>query len=187
MSMSLFLQAACQQPLTRTNEFIGYKEAYYRVNTVFNQYKVGAYQFDLEKLRTFIEKIDNYNQSNQLSDDEKITSIRGWKAVSSFDQDFPCVDDLVLVPVRNDGDDAHAYSESIVIDPLRPTLGNLEMLSSARPCPNMCGTHKYFHIEDALPTGNFPPNPINNPYRNCKLVGILDDEELTGEERMFIF
>lgn len=167
MTLQDFIDKTCQSTLhnsPRKPKFIDYKEAFYRVSTVYNQKVVGAHQFSLDILKEYIEEIDLYNNSLAEGDPKKITSIRAWKAVSKYDEDHSCVDDLLLVPVRLDGDDAHAHSESV---PKYSKDGTkMLMLGSLRPCPNLCGTSgKFFHTSD--PAGDGFPDASENPYKDC--------------------
>jgi hypothetical protein len=167
MILQDFIDKACQSTLKnspRQPEFIGYKEAFYRVNTVYDQKVVGAHQFSLDILKEYIQEIDLYNNSFAEDDPKRITSIRAWKAVSDYDKNNNCVIDLLLVPVRLDGDDAHAHSESA--PKYSKDNSKMLMLGSLRPCPNLCGSPgKFFHTSD--PAGDGFPEASKNPYRDC--------------------
>lgn len=160
--------------LGRDNELIDYNEAYYRVNTTYNASVIGAQEISIEKLRSFLEQIDMYNERNDLiGTDAEVTSLRIWKGVSHFNEDHKNVDDIVICPVRKDGDDAHAHAEQLPIDPAEVSLGELKMLSSGRPCPNLCGTRKYFFLED--PNRDGFPMSVENPYKNVEFKDVTHE------------
>jgi len=158
----------------RDNQLVDYNEAFYRVNTIYNANVVGAQEISIDKLRNFLDQIDTYNQQNDLNGtDAEVISLRLWKAVSHFDTQYKNVDDVVICPVRKDGDDAHAHAERLPIDPNNAGAGDLQMLSSGRPCPNLCGTRKYFFLEDSNNDG-FPPQS-GNRYRNVKFADVTKE------------
>lgn len=170
----------------RDNEFIDYEEAFYRVNTIQGANYLGAQEVSVDMLREFIRRIDDYNENHSASGKEfEITSVRIWKAVSHFDNTHRNVDDLVICPVRRDGNDAHAYSEDLWIHREDSTKGKLQMLSSGRPCPNLCGDgRKYFFKEDAVPIGF--PDPHRNPYENVQFADVRIENETDFNENTLI-
>jgi len=178
MRLQNFIEASCNAMKTkevgRDNEIIGYNEAYYRVKTIYNANNIGAQEISIDKLRNYLDQIDAYNENNNLNSEAKITSLRLWKAVSHFNDNHKNIDDVVICPVRKDGDDAHAHQENLPIDPQRAELGKLEMLSSGRPCPNLCGTRKYFFLHDPDRNG-FPP-ASGNQYRDVSFIDVTSED-----------
>lgn len=169
MSLPNLINQFCQEldnigAASRIPQFIAYNEAYYRVKKRYVHNDIGGFLFSLDIIREFIDEIDSYNAALPVNDIREITSIRAWKAVSDFDQAHKCLDDLLLVPVRSDGDDSHAHNETIPTYSKDPT--KMLMLGSLRPCPNLCGQKKYFFLHD--PSGDGFPNPNNSPYKNCQ-------------------
>lgn len=179
MILQEFINASCaamdnQALVDRDNKLIDYNEAYYRVSTIYNANVIGAQEISIAKLRSYLDQIDAYNQRNELvGSDGEITTIRLWKAVSHYNEQHKNVDDVVICPVRKDGDDAHAHNENLEIDPENPALGKLQMLSSGRPCPNLCGTRKYFFQED--PNGDGFPLQSENPYRSALFTDVTQE------------
>jgi hypothetical protein len=93
--------------------------------------------FGLNCFKTFIAKIDNYN--NGLAAADQITGVRVYNAMS-VRPNLPPPDnqkllaDVVIIPVSADGTDIYTIHDAI--DPMM-------VLSGGMPCPNECGTGLY--------------------------------------------
>ncbi|MCZ4245107.1 hypothetical protein [Pedobacter punctiformis] len=99
-----------------------------------------GYTYGINKLRTLLSNIDQYNKG-QAGTDSEIKAIRIYHGMSvRHDANFPlnppdgCFKDLFIIAVRAKGDDfydVNRLDEEEVI------------LSESRPCPNQCGLTIY--------------------------------------------
>lgn len=111
---------------------------------------VSGFYFTLKILETFIARINEYN-TNVTETSEEIAGIRIWQAKSYAHDSHILIEDVVITPTKADGSDIHAYEAGeILTGPKAPGQVNkpLLILSSSRPCPNLCGVPgpKFFHL-----------------------------------------
>ncbi len=149
--MKKIILAACDPHMlnTENERFIGRAEA---VRRYMNRVKplpfdedVPGFYFTLDILEDFLNEVKRYNALSTTQTGCKITGIRIWQARSLAFDGIHLTEDLIITPALSDKSDIHAFTEGDSVkspDGLTPLF-----LSSARPCPNLCGVGgpKYFY------------------------------------------
>ncbi|GAA0188814.1 hypothetical protein GCM10009122_48130 [Fulvivirga kasyanovii] len=87
--------------------------------------RVDAHIFGLDKVREFLNKIYDYNET--YPECSPITGIKVYRCLNDDRVDWPDKNDIFIVPLCQDG------SEPIPIN-----LVDDIILGDPRPCPNMC-------------------------------------------------
>jgi hypothetical protein len=134
----------------KTGEFIPRAEALKRYNArnsaTWNNVDISGFYFELKHLQNLLDSIKEHNVQHMGTSCE-IKGIRIWEAKTMVslrndlgDIEQGLIDDLLLVPVVADFSDFHCYQEGEDLKPTKPPVPNsLLILSSSRPCPNLCG------------------------------------------------
>jgi hypothetical protein len=134
----------------KKGEFISRAEALRRYNArnsqTWNNVDISGFYFALEHLQNLLDTIREHNEQNQGTNCE-VKGIRIWEAKTMValqngqgQMEQGLIDDLLLVPVVADFSDFHCYMEGNDLKPNKPPVADtLLILSSSRPCPNLCG------------------------------------------------
>jgi hypothetical protein len=90
----------------------------------------------LNRLRTFMESIEKYNDANTAN---PVVAVRIYSASSDRKRRYPKkVKDVVLEPVLGNGEDLHGlFPRSSATE--QATVDDQMILGEAMPCPNLCG------------------------------------------------
>jgi len=103
---------------------------YYHIDKTDKNIAVGT-MYGLEKLRTFVQMIDDYNKTPGIKEDKKVDAVRLYP-VRTYDTKYKrTIDSIILVPTMvNDCDLKTVYNPSLTAQPY--------ILGEGTPCPNLC-------------------------------------------------
>ena len=140
MAIEDIMKIACERPVREKPRYLEREEAEKRYKDRKSEGEdttIRGFHFTLDELKAFIADLEAYNEGKPMPD--KVAGIRIWKAKSALNIDSEPKgdgDDVLLTPTLSNETDIHATKAG---DGCVDSKGNLLILSSARPCPNLCG------------------------------------------------